>query len=784
MLWRNAWRDLWQARRSFFACALLAALAVTLYLTFLTANQNLDRAREATYQKLKFLDLSFDVQHLPVAEVERLKEISGVKAVEGRTALPCELLLGGANYTSVLIGLPSGRRPAVNDVEVLEGSYLYRERGQLLLEARFAHRHRIDVSDRVTIELDGRESIFEVVGLVSSPEYLWLTRDRFEPLPSPDRFAVAFVGSQDLRELYGPDFNQVHARLATGADLMQLQSELRLRLERYLVGPPIPRENQASHSLLMRDRRALRALGTVVPHVFAILALMMLFFSFYQLLSRRRREIGILMSQGFSSGQMLLSYIGLSSLVMGAGAAVGTVLGAVGGELCTRFYVENVGLPVVVPFFPWAKALVFLLCSWAAALLATTLAVNRVLNLQPAAALRSEFSPTATTLFRGLRLPVTIVFPLRNLLRQPARTLVAATAITFAVAQVMMVWVLRDSQRETLDFYFKNVHRYDLEVPLRNYYPPASLPPVHGWEGVKRAEYHLRVNAVISHGARRTETLLWGVPEAVELLGLVGLQGDRVSAPRGARVVMGPTMASRLGVEVGRQVEVVLEGDRESRYNSSLQFTQPIRDPFASPPVMALSKLQHIMAAQRYMAKDAVNVILLKVEPEKLAEVKYRLRLIPQAWGVVDAQEKRAQIEEMLRTLNMYLYVLLGFAACFTVVILSAAGLMNIAERTKELAILACLGFPEKTVVRMLLLEVFFVWLLGNLVGMMCGVHAADWLMNSFQSELVQMEPSVSLWSIIFTATWSAGIYLLASTLTLPRLRRVPLGAAVQERLS
>lgn len=182
MLNRKLLLDLVKSIWQYAAIAFMVLLGVTFFIASYAAYVNLVASYEASYRALAFEDFGIAFDAAPARTVERIQKLPGVKAAEGRLIENVTLELSRKQTKTLvgrLISMPIGRKPAVNQLMLLDGRVLTSERGkEVLLEASFAKYHKIEPGALVTaVRGTGRVKL-KVVGIVQSDEYLYVVRSK------------------------------------------------------------------------------------------------------------------------------------------------------------------------------------------------------------------------------------------------------------------------------------------------------------------------------------------------------------------------------------------------------------------------------------------------------------------------------------------------------------------------------------------------------------------------------------------------------------------------------
>ncbi|MEW6280712.1 MAG: ABC transporter permease [Candidatus Eremiobacterota bacterium] len=764
----------------------MLALSVALFVAFTDAFQNLERSCERTYDRLRFMHLALFLDGAPSWALERIARFPEVAGLESRHTAACRVLLGsspGRHVRCRLIGLPSPSRPQVNDVHLEDGRYLSLARGEALVERRFASRHGYEVGSRIELECAQRRRRLRVVGLVSSPEYIWLAQDRYDPTPSPRNLAVVFTSQGEVDSLSDRSWShEVQLRLAPGSDPADVQARCDRLLHAFYASPPMPRERQPSNSLLVRDRRAFATIAVLFPLLFLALSTLLLFASLWQMATRQRWELGVLMAQGFSHRTLFLRYVWMSLALGAAGSLVGLGAGQTLGALCTHAYVRTLAIPHAVNQPHWGSTLLGVAAALAASLGAGAWATSRILQLEPWQALRANFSDPGRISRAGRRLPFLLRLPLRNLVRQPVRTLAAGMGMAFSTSLVLMTLALVDSQESTLRFFFTRVHTYNLQVNLARPTSGVAAPPLDRWEGVQAVERVLRLGAEFSHAQRQIEVSVWGLPPDGDLLALYTRDGTRVFLEPEGPVLTGPVHLRNLGARPGETVRLALRIGRQEPPQWPQTLGPELYEPVANPPKLPLRRLQLQAEATRDFPHDAVNIMLLRVAPHRLESLKNRLYEDPRVADLIDLEDTRASIRDLLRMLSIYRQVMVGCACLVGLAMVAGTTALNLQERRRELAVMGALGVGDATLARLILTEALMVAALGLAAGIPAGIALGGWLVNSYQSDFIQMRLAVQISTILGTAAANLGIAVAGVAAVLPGVLTTPLASVVQSR--
>lgn len=763
----------------------MMALAIALLIGFSSAYFNLGDSARYTYQKLSFLDASIALRGSPSSILERVKSLPQVEAVEARRQLPIRIQLPRGEYVPGLaLGMPHDRELSVNELVILQGSRLRNGRGELLLEKRFADVQGYKVGDWLTLEfLPGDHRRYEIVGLIASPEYLWLTPDRLDPRPAARRFGVCFLSHADLASLVHTHLlNELHFRFKPGTHVFHTAQQIQQLLESEREGPVRLRQDQPSYALLERDRAAFAGVAAIFPTLLLGLSGLMLFLTLWQLVHLQRKQIGILLCQGVSARQLSLGYLYLALFVGLSSALVGTLTGPLLSHWATSYYVQTLGLPFVRESIQFSSVLLGWSVSIAISLLAASAALVSLMRRPPLELLRSDFAPQAASrllAFIPLRLNYRLLFPLRNLLRQPGRSLVMVAGISMANGLLLMTLAMLDSQNATLNFYLTEVHRYDLHVDVHPA-PRSTLPSLHLWPGVEKVEGVLRMGGTFYANGRQIERGIWGIEPHSELFRLFDSEQRRLpEIPRGS-TLLAPIQRRALDTQQGDRLWLEVPDGSLKPTRHRTQVGQSIFEPVQGPVKMDRSDLQNIHSRTFELPRDSINILLVRVRPEYLQETRRRLLADSRVREVSTMTDLRKDVKELVKLMMAYIGLMLGCAGLISLALVHACTTMNLSERRKEVAAMLVQGVRQRDLFRLLLGEALYLWVLGVCFGIVGGYWAGDWLLNHYQPDLIDLKLQLHPTTVVLTALGGLLVTLIASVRGIRQLLTIPLAEATR----
>ncbi|MGI6554852.1 MAG: hypothetical protein ACOX2P_05695, partial [Bacillota bacterium] len=84
MLCRKVLRDMKENKGAYAACIVVIIIGLTIFTSFSAVTDNLTLAQRNFYRDQNFADGFAEVRRMPYREIEKLKQIPGIKDIQGR----------------------------------------------------------------------------------------------------------------------------------------------------------------------------------------------------------------------------------------------------------------------------------------------------------------------------------------------------------------------------------------------------------------------------------------------------------------------------------------------------------------------------------------------------------------------------------------------------------------------------------------------------------------------------------------------------------------------------
>ncbi len=762
-------RDLRHRRRQVIAVAVTVFIGVGLFVVSWGMYTNLRGSYDLTYRATNFADVwaRGDQQ---VADA--LASADGVTAVETRVSADVAMRLGPQPITGRIQGLPTGTQPTINQLIILSGDYLDpADPDSVLIESHTADNFDLSVGDSIRLNRDGQWFEAHVVGIASSPEWLWLAPNSQELLTDPNEFGVVFASDALARQVAPEGSLQVVARVA-GNDEGLAASAATVA---YQAGASevFDRAHHPSNQALQSDVKGFKQMAVLFPALFLAVAALATSVLLSRLIHTQRGEIAMLRAFGFDERQILRHFVsyGLATTMVGAVPAI--VAGSFGARAATTAYTSFLSVPFTsqrLSPFTWLVALGFSLVLGA---VSGYLPARAAARIEPAAAMR-PIGPGVTgrrtflEKFLPPNAPSWSVVAVRNIRRQPRRAASTMVGVMLALIIIVTAFVLNDSINSMFDRQFGEVDQRDLVVTLNDATTAEALRALSTVAGVAGAEPYgetavlLRFDTMVS--AQRLQAFV-PATAAHDFTDVTSLDGDGI--------VLGSIARDELGVQVGDSVEATFP---EFETSASIQVVGFVDEPI---PGFSYVNVQRWNALTR--TAPSMAVITLNDDTEH-AQARLEVAALPGVLTVRDQVAIANQASALLKATRFFVGTMLIFAMVMAVALIFNAMTVSIGEREGEVATLQANGVGRSWIRRTITLENLVTVLGGVVPGLLLGRVLGALFLNQFSSPQFSFDAGIAWSSLAISVAIIAIAAVAAQFPGLRSLDKLDLAAKVRER--
>ena len=777
-------RDLGRLWAQALAIALVMACGVATIIISVGAYRSLEETQQAFYDRYRFGSVFASVVRAPLRLQPEMQRISGVSAVELRVVKPVLLDIQGMREpaSGVVISVPDFREPRVNKLYVRLGRLPEAGRkNEVAIVESFAKAHGFKPGDTFDVIMAGHKVSLLIVGIVLSPEHIYSIGPG-DMVPDERRFGTFFMSESALTGLFDMEaaFNNLSLSVLRNADMDRIVDAIDFLLEPYGGAGAHTRKDQFSHAFLDAELTQLKAMASVIPPIFLLVAAFLVNMILSRLVALEREQVGLLKALGYGDLAIGWHYAKLVIVIALVGLIIGSGFGFWAGRGLTRIYAGFFSFPFLIfrqslDLYALAGGL-----SVGAAMLGATKAIFSIVVLPPAVAMRPPAPANYRSFLIGqlqkLRLFSQLsIMAFRHLVRRPVRAFLTTLGTSMSVALLITSLFSYDSIDSMIDTVFFRADRQDATITFAADAAPDALFAVASLPGVIRAEPFRNTPVILTSGHREQRMTITGVPIEADLSRILDRSMAQLIPPADG-IILSEHLAKKLQLRVGDSVPVtLLEKNRR----------------IADLPVVGLS--QGLVGLTAYTRLDVLDRILrdgrrisggqVSIDTNQLGDIYKAIKQTPEIAGIAlqDLSRKQFQktIEQNITTMTM-IYVGLAITITFGVIYNSAR--IQLSERARELASLRVFGFTRAEVSSVLMIELSVIVFAAQPLGWLLGYGFAWSVARGLASDLFRIPLVVSSHTFAVSSLVSLGAAFFSALIVGRRINNLDLIRVLKTR--
>ena len=513
----------------------------------------------------------------------------------------------------------------------------------------------------------------------------------------------------------------------------------------------------------------MRSIGKVFPVLFFLVAALISLTTMTRMVEEQRVQIGTMKALGYGKAAIAGKYIGYA-LIATLG---GSIFGVLAGEKILPFIIIYAymilykHLPTILVPYHMSYALQASGIAVACTLIATIASCYKELAAEPAELMRPAAPKQGKRILLeriGIiwkHLNFTWKSTVRNLIRYKKRFFMTIFGIGGCMALMVVGFGLKDCIYEIVSLQYEKVQFYDAATYMSDDISEENRQQLHDYldqnADIKETiEARMQKTDVKSASGKKTLYLM--VPsdnEKIEdfLSFHSRTNKDEVYSLKKDEVILTEKMASLLNVKVGDELTI----EDEDRGDQTVTVGAICENYMSHYLYLSPEKYEEL-----YGVPAEYNTIIYSVKDGKddqIEKIGTKLLSMDGVLNVSYTSSIEGRLDDMLRSLNLVIVVLIVSAGMLAFVVLYNLNNINITERQRELATLKVLGFYDGEVASYVYRENILLTIIGSVVGMVLGNLLHRYIILTVEVEEAMFGRQIHwqsyLYSFLFTVAFS-----------------------------
>ena len=513
------------------------------------------------------------------------------------------------------------------------------------------------------------------------------------------------------------------------------------------------------------DAEKVDAIAAVFPVFFVLVAALVCLTTMTRMVEEERTQIGTLKALGFSRSAVMFKFILYAVLASVIGSIVGCLLGLkLLPYVIISCYKAMYQVPYILMPIRWGYLAGCMAVSVFCTSLVTVITCYEVMNTVPAQLMRPKSPKNGKRIllervgFFWKRLSFSGKVTCRNLFRYKSRVLMTVIGVAGCTALMLTGFGLRYAIGSISDRQYGEIFAYDSTLSLSDNLSDEQIETLteeaadtDGISGVLAMTS--KQTDVLSSDSKKTVTSVTiyipAEPDMVD--GFIHLRdsesGEQLSLTDEGCIIT-EKLSRLLSVKAGDSIYL-----RDSNGERREVLVTGIAETYVSHYIYMTPTLYESLYREQ---PEPTALLLTMAEDADTDSTSASLLHLDGVQGVIGMSYYSDAFSDLVASLNMIVWVLIGAAAALAVIVMYNLININVSERIRELATIKVLGFYDREVSDYICRENTAAALMGMLVGLVGGIALEEFVVNTAEVDVV-----------LFVHGLPVSAYLLAAGLTI-----------------
>ena len=529
------------------------------------------------------------------------------------------------------------------------------------------------------------------------------------------------------------------------------------------------RDTLTEYSGYGENAERLGAIGRVFPVLFFLVAALISLTSMTRMVEEQRTAIGTMKALGYSKMSIAKKYLGYALIATAGGSVLGVL---VGEKILPYIIVYAYGIlyqhitHILIPYqwiYAWMAAAAAIVCTMAA----TFFACYKELVAQPAVLMRPPAPKNGQRVFLERikfiwkHLSFTWKSCIRNLTRYKKRFFMTVFGIGGCMGLMLVGYGIKDSCYEIAELQFRDIQMYDGNVYLKEDISDETrqnlLDYMKDDSDISHYMQTSMKNVTLVNGKNKRDAYQVVFSEPKDVKDYFDFH-DRKSKEEYTLDDEGVIISEKTGKLLNAKAGDTIEIKDEENGNKKVKIAHICENYMGHYIFFTPSYYEKV-----YGENSEYNSIFFAGQKGDTQEDYNKIGedILTQdgALSVSYMRDIEKQLDDMLKSLNLVIIVLIISAGMLAFVVLYNLNTVNITERQRELATLKVLGFYDLEVAQHVYRENVLLTFIGAAVGVVLGKFLHAFIIDTVEVDTAMFGRNINfssyMYSLLFTILFS-----------------------------
>ena len=478
-------------------------------------------------------------------------------------------------------------------------------------------------------------------------------------------------------------------------------------------------------------------LSTIVPIVFYIVILIVLFLFVSLMIKQGKREIAILRLLGKTKNDIRLGFC-ISNLIV---AILGLILGFLIGLFPMIYMVEYFKNFFLLPNVVYTTNALSIILSIVSTIivveLATIIATSELDKITPVEILKNEeyqnreiskFTKWITSKFKPFKKFSILVY-----IRNKSKLILGIICTSATVTLIFSSLAYIASKNKIFNQYFDDRINYTAQIFKNGSIPDEELEELRNLDYIENADLLRYFNVKLKNDNKEQDIVINALDNKNKYISIFDKDNNEIEYPESG-IVLEEHIAKDLGLNLND--EVTINGVKFKIVDISFQ---------------SMGRVNYISLADSYKLKSSFETIVLNMDKDKQDELINKESNKENYIYTVFNDEIREYNKEIFDSYTIPAVIIIIFVLCIGNIIVININSYNLLDQKKNLAIFRGLGFQYSEISKSWFVQAIIQWITSIIIGIPAGMMLSKYILKYISSVRREFIYASGIMEIIFT---------------------------------
>lgn len=759
MLRKKAIRDIRQNLSSFITIFLMAFLGVFAFAGIHAYMDGMEYSGDRFYEENNLQDLWLSGENFTDDDIDDILAIDGVTGAERALVINTDL----DGYKDVVIETNFIENNDISRMYVADGKAFDKDSDGMWFDKYLADNLGIKVGDELTLKYKDYKITGRVEGLVLVPDHVYSIKDASALFPTHDDYGFVYMSSDAFPLKSHMVYTNTYVTIADDADEQKVKALIQSGIESAVA--VTGRDASVSVLTYQSEVEEGSSYSAVFTFLFFFIAVLSVITTMHRFVKMQRTQIGTLKALGFKRRRIERHYLSYGFYI----SVVAALLGVIGG----RYIIGTIFVNIEATYFEvpnmvtYTKPIVYLVALLEVALItgATFLTCHRMLKESAAETLRLEVPKVKNGELKPAgklisHFSVGVRWNLRDISRNKWRTITGLVGVIGCTMLVVCAFGMRDTLQKFVSWQFEDIYNFGYMLELEKNISDSEYNAVTDKYGA-HTSMTLAVEAWDTDDNSSTRQVL--VTDAGEKLRFYDDNVDNEELSDDG-IYLSQKLLGVLGYSVGDEI-------KWSIYGKDKTYTTKIAGVFREP------QGQKMAMTRAYAQKLGIDY---KADTLYTDEDLEGISTIEGVSLITDKGSLKSSTESMLNVMNTVIALLIVISAVLAVVIIYNLGILSFSEKQYQFATMKVLGFNNKRIRSIYIMQNIWISILGIIIGMPAGKYMTVYVYSSALGDNYDMPVVVKLMTYVIAAVGTFAVAYLVNRMLGRKIKSIDMVSSLK----